>query len=198
MGNPHEVTKQFERELCRYTGAPFAVAVSSCTAALQLCCEYFKVQTVIIPKLTYVSVPQVIIRSGGKVKFKDISWRGEYQLAPYPIWDSARRFTSNMYKEGRFTCCSFHSAKILAIEQAGCIFHSDEKADKWFRRMRFDGRSEGIAPVDDYFDLIGLHCYLSPSASAQGILKLYSLPKHNEDLPNSDYSDLSKFPIFTS
>lgn len=33
---PHAVTRQFERELCKYTGAPYAVAVNSCTAALML------------------------------------------------------------------------------------------------------------------------------------------------------------------
>ena len=32
MSNPHAVTKEFEKQLCLYTGAPFAVAVNSCTS----------------------------------------------------------------------------------------------------------------------------------------------------------------------
>lgn len=36
MSNPHFVTQLFEQRLCEYTGAPFAVAVNSCTMALTL------------------------------------------------------------------------------------------------------------------------------------------------------------------
>jgi len=34
--DPHAVTREFEAALCQYTGAPFAVAVTSCTMALLL------------------------------------------------------------------------------------------------------------------------------------------------------------------
>ena len=33
---PYEVTRRFEAALCEYTGAPYAVAVNSCTAAILL------------------------------------------------------------------------------------------------------------------------------------------------------------------
>lgn len=36
MSNPHQVTRDFEKALCDYTGAPFAVTVNSCTMALLL------------------------------------------------------------------------------------------------------------------------------------------------------------------
>jgi hypothetical protein len=35
-----------------------------------------------------------------------------------------------------------------------------------------------------------------PSIAAQLILKLHHLPKHNEDLPDYPYPDLSKHPAF--
>lgn len=38
--NPHAVTADFEAALCEYTGAPFAVAVNSCTMALLLATAY--------------------------------------------------------------------------------------------------------------------------------------------------------------
>ncbi len=195
--NPYQIVKDFEAELCNYTDARFAVTVNSCTMALLLCCEYFKVKEVEIPKFTYCSVPQSIIHAGGKVSFTDSVWSGEYQLKPYPIWDSARRFTSNMHKgkEGGFQCLSFHASKILGDTQGGCILHDNEEADVWFRRARFDGRTEGIAPKDDNF-ILGWHCYLSSDIAARLLLKLYSLPKDNPDLPNDDYSDLSKVIAF--
>jgi hypothetical protein len=62
--------------------------------------------------------------------------------------------------------------------------------------MRFDGRTEGIAPKDDHFQELGYHCYLSADVAARLLLKLHSLPKHNEDLPNDDYPDLSAMEIF--
>ena len=228
---PHQVTKDFEAELCRYTGAPYAVAVNSCTAALLLAVAWhlprgpepgwsmhhnwangnFEVE---IPKRTYISVPMSIIHAGGRPTFRDEEWIGAYQLKPLPVWDSARWFTRGMYSgggrpvvgplpvhfgyygPGQMACVSFHSSKTLGLEQGGAILHDNPEADAWLRRARFDGRTEGVAPKDDKFDMIGHHCYLNPSTAAQGILRLHSLPRHNAPLLNDDYPDLSTIGIF--
>jgi len=194
--NPYRVVRDFEDALCEYTGASYAVTVNSCTMALLLCCAYFRVDEVDIPNKTYCSVPMSIHHAGGRVKFRDEDWSGIYQLRPYPIWDSARRLTSGMYLPGEFMCLSFHWNKILGIQQGGCILHDDPAADAWFRRARFDGRSEGVAPADDVFDMMGWHCYMSPEIAAEGLIRLSFLPKQNEDLPNDDYPDLSVQPAF--
>jgi dTDP-4-amino-4,6-dideoxygalactose transaminase len=201
--NPHQVTKDFEAALCRYTSAKFAVAVNSCTMAIFLACRYLGVGAVCIPKRTYVGVPMSIIHAGGKVIFEDIPWVGAYELKPYRIYDAARRFTSGMFwltaqelKSKSYVCVSFHASKILGIEQGGAILHNDPRADGWFRRARFDGRAEGVAPKDDTFPMLGWHCYMNPSTAAQGLLKLHSLPTTNDDLPNDDYPDLSTLEIF--
>ena len=192
--DPFRVVRDFEAALCEYTGAPFCVAVNSCTMALFLACKYLRVETVSIPKRTYVSVPMSIIHAGGKVEFDDREWSGRYSLNPYPIEDAARRFTSGMY-QGGYSCVSFHWSKILGIQQGGAILHNDPEADKWFRRARFDGRAEGVHPKDDN-PILGWHCYMSPEIAAEGLVRLSHLPKHNDDLPNSDYPDLSKMEIF--
>lgn len=201
MSGPYQVTRQLEHELSIYTGAKYVVAVNSGTAAILLACEWcFKSRwegLPSIPKKTYVSVPMAIIRAGAdKVYFHDEDWKGSYQIKPYPIWDSARRFTSGMYKSGQFQCVSFSSSKILGIEQGGAILHDSEPADRWFRRMRFDGRTEGVDPRNDVFDLVGHHCLMLPSIAAQLVLKLHHLPKHNEDLAHYEYPDLSIQPAF--
>ena len=69
--NPYSVVKMFEEEVAHYTGSPFAVAVDSCTNALFLCCKYYNVREVILPKKTYLSVPMSVIHAGGKVVFED-------------------------------------------------------------------------------------------------------------------------------
>lgn len=215
MPNPHYVTKMFERAVSEYTGAPYVVAVSSCTAALLLAVRWHYrrarwlaeegdqllrfIQTpfeVEIPKRTYVGVPMSIIHAGGWPVFSDEHWSGAYQLKPLPVWDSARRFTSGMYRGGQFQCVSFHTSKILGDTQGGAILHDDPAADIYFRKARFDGRTEGVAPKDDYFDTLGYHCYLSPDVASRLLWKLSVLPKNNPDLPNDDYPDLSEAPIF--
>lgn len=230
--NPHQVTRDFEAAIAEYTGAPYVVAVNSCTAALTLAVAWHvrnvtreiehllaegtwirKRPVIEIPKRTYISVPMAIIHAGGRPVFRDESWIGSYQLKPLPVWDSARWFSHGMYGAGgakvfgaplpflcrgpgQMVCVSFHASKTLGIEQGGAILHDNPEADAWLRKARFDGRTEGVAPKDDQFDMVGWHCYMNPSTAAQGLLKLHSLPKHNEPLPNDDYPDLSKLAIF--
>lgn len=199
--NQYQVTRDFEAALCEYTGAKYAVAVNSCTAALLLAVEWFykdgRRDFVTIPTHTYVSVPQAILRAGGRLAFCTDTWRGAYQLIPLPIWDCARRFTSDMYVSGQFQCVSFAASKILGAEQGGAILHDNDGADQWFRKMRFDGRTEDVDPLEDTFDLIGHHCLMIPSVAATLLVRLYHLPKHNEDMPQIEYPDLSKFECFT-
>lgn len=220
--NPHQVTKDFEKALCEYTGAPYAVAVNSCTMALLLAVAWHIrgyprsndgtvrfVPDVEIPSRTYIGVPMSIIHAGGRPTFRDEEWSGRYRLDPLPVWDSARWLTSGMYQDncvvgnesrpsmaGEMVCLSFHWTKQLGVQQGGAILHDDPKADAWLRRARFDGRREGVAPKDDTFTMLGWHCYLSPEVSAEGLMRLSFLPKHNEPMPNDEYPDLSQMPIF--
>lgn len=224
--NPHQVTRDFEAALCAYTGAPYAVAVNSCTAALLLAMAWHVQRdpanreyhdgdanggfggfvrerpVVEIPRRTYVSVPQSIIHAGGRVTWRDEEWQGAYQLRPYPVWDSARWFTSGLYSTiaestpSPFVCVSFHWSKTLGIQQGGAILHGDAAADAWLRRARFDGRTEGVAPKDDAFDFVGWHAYMSPEVAAEGLVRLSFLPEHNAPLPRDDYPDLSRFEAF--
>lgn len=201
--SPYKVTHDFESALCEYTGAKYAVALNSGSAALQLavmwCQRGFHTDqqlVVQIPRRTYVSVPCAIKHAGGHVAWRDERWRGAYQLSPLPVWDCARRFTGGMYVAGQFQCLSFATSKILGAEQGGAILHDSPEADTYFRRMRFDGRSEGVDPRQDTFDLVGLHCIMLPSTAAELILKLYHLPPVNEDLPYYEYPELSKHPAF--
>jgi len=196
--NPYQVIKDFESALCEYTGAPYVVCVNSCTNALLLAIKWFAGKYIVnieIPARTYCSVPMVIKQQHHIVTFRYEEWRGVYQLRPSFVWDCACRFTSGMYVSRQYQCVSFAANKILGIEQGGAILHEDIQADKWFRKMRFDGRTEGKSILEDTYDLIGLHCPMLPSIAAQGILRLHHLPKYNEDLV-FDYPDLSQHPAF--
>ena len=62
--------------------------------------------------------------------------------------------------------------------------------------MRFDGRTEGVAPKDDDFREVGYHCLMMPDVAAALTLKLHSLSRHNAPMENDDYPDLSALEIF--
>lgn len=192
MSNPFYVVQQFEDDLCTYTGAPHCVTTTSCTMALLLACYYHRVKEVSIPRRTYVGVAQSIINAGGTVTFDDRDWTGWYSLDPYPIIDSARWISCDMYSgmAGKMVCLSFHWAKQLSIQQGGAILLDDLEAANMLRRMRFDGRTEGVAPDQDTF-VRGWHAYLSPELAALGVMKLKLLPERNMPLPNDPYPDLS-------
>lgn len=198
MSDPHAVTREFERALCEYAGAKFAVTTTSCTQAILMAAAYrFGTDSFAprawctMPRLSYVGVPASLISAGYVIGFREDEWQGEYEIFPLRIWDSARRFTSGMFRPGAMQCVSFHAAKILADTQGGAILHDDPEADAWLRRARFDGRTEGVSPKDDAITYPNWHAYLSADVAARLLWKLSTLPRHNPDLPRSDYGDLS-------
>jgi dTDP-4-amino-4,6-dideoxygalactose transaminase len=192
--NPYKIVEMFEEEISDYTGSPFAIALDNCSDALFLCCLYLKVSEVTIPKKTYLSVPQSIINSGGNVKFEDIDWSGIYQLKPYPIYDSARRFTSEMYIPNTFMCLSFHPKKILKMRKGGMILTDNEEAYKWFKKMRHEGRDE-IPYTQDNIKMVGWNMYMTPPEAADGLWLMSSMDKHNPD-GVENYPDLTNNDLF--
>jgi dTDP-4-amino-4,6-dideoxygalactose transaminase len=194
--NPFKIVEMFEEHIADYTGAPYAVAIDSCTNALFLCCKYFQVKEVVIPAKTYLSVPQSIIHAGGTVKFRDCDWNGIYQLEPYPIWDSAKRLTSGMYKSGAFMCLSFHIKKHLKIGKGGMILTDNADAVKWFKQARYEGRNEVPYKKDD-IKVMGWNMYMTPVEAAMGLALMQNYPEHMEDQPEpGGYRDLREFEIF--
>jgi len=193
---PYKVVSDFEKAVAKYAGAKYGISVDSCTNALLLCMKYLEVDEVTIPNKTYVGVAQSVLNAGGRIKFSYDYWEGIYELKPYHIIDSARRFTKGMYIPFTYYCLSFHWSKHLAIGRGGMILTDDIDAMKWFKRARFDGRREGVHPRDDTFDIFGGHYYMTPELASSGLIRMASMPDHNEDLPNSDYPDLSLQKIF--
>ena len=186
------VIRQFERTIAKHCGAPYGVAVESCTAALTLCLLRLGVKEVTIPKKTYFSVPMSILHVGASVKYADLRWRGAYQLKPYPIIDSAMRFRKNMYEPGMFHCLSFHYAKHLPIGRGGMILTDDKKAAAWFRVMRNDGRRE-IPKEKDRVKESGCNYYMTPEQAARGLSLFYWRIHGRKDLPDLEmnHGDIS-------
>jgi hypothetical protein len=149
-------------------------------------------------------VPCEIIHAGGKVNFIKTEGRtlkGAYQLYPTKVWDSALRFTCDMYIPNTHMCISFTGPyKHLKLSKGGAILTDDESAYKWFKRARFSGRRE-CSYHEDSLDMLGWNFYMIPELATRGILLMNSFynldgtKKHNEDL-ELPYPDLSKFEIY--
>lgn len=197
----HAITHLFELELCRYTGAPFAVAVDNATNAIALCLwrESVKGMTIEIPARTYMSVPAEIMLAGAHVKFRQVegtTLTGAYQLIGTRIWDSALRFSAEMYLPGQLMCVSFSGPyKHLKIGKGGAILCDREDDYEFFKRARNSGRGE-MSYHSDTFTVLGRNCYMMPQVAAQGLLLMQQfyradgVRKSNKDL-TLPYPDLS-------
>ena len=208
----YTITENFERALSEYTGAPYVVTLDNQSNGLFLSLYYEKnviktlnVEKISIPCRTYPSVPCEIIHAGLKVDFQPVEGKtikGAYQLYPSKTWDSALRFTANMYIPNTFMCISFTGPyKHFKLSKGGAILTDSLEAYHWFKRARFSGRRE-CSYHDDYFDMLGWNFYMIPELATRGMLlmnQFYNIDgtkKHNPDL-ELPYPDLSKFKIYS-
>ena len=207
----YKITEDFEKALSDYTGAPYVVTVDNQSNALFLSLYYEKNikksisdEFITIPSRTYPSVPCEIIHAGLKVDFEPVEGttiKGAYQLKGSNVWDSALRFTSDMYLSGTHMCVSFTGPyKHFKLSKGGAILTDSLEAYHWFRRARYSGRRE-CSYHDDHFDMLGWNFYMMPELAARGLLMMNQFynfdgtKKHNEDL-ELPYPDLSKYEIY--
>ena len=200
LHNPYKIVRMFEEEIANYTGAPYAVSIDSCTNALFLICKYLEVGEVTIPSKTYLSVPQSIIHAGGEVVFdrreETNDWKGIYQLKPYPIYDAAKRLKKDMYIDGTFMGLSFHIKKLLPIWKGGMILTDNAEAADWFKKARYEGRSEKFYKEDD-ITFHGWNMYMTPQQAAQGLAMFQNYSAEGGDLGEENgYRDLTEFTVF--
>jgi dTDP-4-amino-4,6-dideoxygalactose transaminase len=207
----YKITEEFESKLADYTGAKYVVTLDNMSNALFLALYYEKNvsktlsgDTITIPSRTYPSVPCEIIHAGLKVNFEPVEGKtikGAYQLKGSNVWDSALRFTADMYILESYMCTSFTGPyKHFKLSKGGAILTDNLDAYHWFKRARYSGRRE-CSYHDDYFDMLGWNFYMMPELAARGLLMInqfYNLDgtkKHNQDL-ELPYPDLSKFEIY--
>jgi dTDP-4-amino-4,6-dideoxygalactose transaminase len=202
----YQITEDFETKLSEYTGAKYVVTVDNQSNALFLSLMYENIKgiEIEIPSRTYPSVPCEIIHAGGKVKFTPVEGKtikGAYQLSPTKVWDSALRFTSNMYIPNTHMCISFTGPyKHFKLSKGGAILTDDYDAYLWFKRARYSGRRE-CSYHDDHFDMLGWNFYMMPELAARGLLMMsqfYDLKGKKKDMEDLElpYPDLSKYEIY--
>ena len=207
----YKITEDFEKALSDYTGAPYVICLDNQSNGLFLSlyyehyvCKTLTSDTITIPSRTYPSVPCEIIHAGLKVQFEKVkgkTLKGAYNLKGSRVWDSALRFTSDMYIPNTFMCVSFTGPyKHFKLSKGGAILTDDYDAYLWFKRARYSGRRE-CSYHDDYFDMLGWNFYMMPELATRGLLlmgQFYNIDGSKKNTPDLElpYPDLSKFSIY--
>lgn len=199
FSDPREVIDIFEDKVSKFVGSSYAIAVDCCSHGIFLCLKYLEASgEITIPRQTYVSIPMQILHANCKVQFSDEHWIGKYQLKPYPIYDSAVRWTKGMYESG-FEVISFQIKKRIPIGRGGMILTNDITAAEWLKKARYDGRDLTIPYPENHYENIGWHYYMTPEDAARGILLMDDTPDTNMDIANwENYPDLSNHRIFNA
>jgi dTDP-4-amino-4,6-dideoxygalactose transaminase len=196
--DPSEVVEVFERSVAEFCGARYAVAVDCATHAMELSLRYLEARGEIrVPCHTYPSVPMTVLQLGGRLSWTEERWEGAYTLDPYPVVDSALRFSPGCYQPGSFTCLSFQHKKRIGIGRGGMILLDDGRAHRWLKMACHDGRQPGLRWHHDAISMLGWHYYMTPEDAARGLLLLRSLGNDLADLGGwRNYPDLRTLPVF--
>lgn len=198
--DPREVVDIFEQKLAEFSGCKYVVSCDCCTNGIFLSLKYLQltsdVQTVTIPKRTYISIPMQIIHAGMVVEFEDISWSGIYQLKPFKLYDGAVRFTKGMYiGEETIQVVSFQIKKRIPIGRGGAILTNSKETYDWLKLASYDGRNLTTPYTDKtHVKMLGYHMYMTPEDAARGLLLMESIPEENEDTGSHlTYTDISHY-----
>jgi len=195
MVNWNTVT-EFENKIAEFFGAPYAVAVDSCTHGLELCLRYTKAKSIDVPHRTYLSVPMLADKLSIGLDWFNIQWQDLYYLTNKVI-DAAVLWEANSYREDSFMCISFQYQKHLSLGRGGMILCPDEQSYNQLKKMSYDGRLPGIPWRNQDIDTMGYHYYMTPETAQLGLDKLHAAI----DTPPrvwswEDYPDLTKMKLW--
>lgn len=144
-----DVVFEFEKELARYVGSKYVVAVDSCTSALFLSLKYeveHGLKKVSIPSMTVPLVANACLEAGLHIKFNgQTDWVGSvYNIIGSNVVDSAHQLQKGQYKDfkGKQLCFSFYPTKTIGSADGGAIATDDETFANWARSASIYGRNQ--------------------------------------------------------
>jgi dTDP-4-amino-4,6-dideoxygalactose transaminase len=194
-----EIVTEFENQVAEFFGAPYAIAVDSCTHGIELCLRLKEVKTIYVPKHTYISVPFLANKLGIDLEWTDDEWVDFYLLTGSSnIFDAAVLWRKDSYLSNSFMNISFQYQKHLSLGRGGMILCDNEEDAIQLKKMSYDGRLPNIPWREQNIDTMGYHYYMTPETAEMGLDKL---PNAIKSTPRqwvvSDWPDLSKMKIFS-
>lgn len=191
---------EFEEKIAAFFGAPYAVAVDSCTHGLELVLRWINVEEITCPKHTYLSVPMLAHKLGITLYWSNEEWKDYYQIygwRGFEIYDAAVLWKKDSYKEDSFMCLSFQKQKHLSLGRGGMILCPDQQSAKELKKMSYDGRLPGIPWREQNISTMGYHYYMTPETAMDGLRKLpEAIATPPRQWTVEDWPDLTQMDVF--
>jgi len=192
-----DIVTQFENKIAQFYGAPYAIAVDSCTHGIELCLRYKNIDYITIPCRTYISIPFLTKKLNIKFDWTEEKWEDFYYIGNTNIIDAAVLWKQNSYINNTFMCLSFQFQKHLSLGKGGMILLDDEKAYTILKKMSYDGRIHGIPWREQNIDTVGYHYYMTPETAKLGLDKLQNaIETEPRKWKINDWPDLRNMDIF--
>ena len=192
-----EVVKEFEQRIADFYGAPYGVAIDSCTHAIELCLRYKDFKKFTVPPNTYPSIPNLAQKIGIEFEWEEQDWSDFYFLGGTNIVDAAVLWKENSYIPNSLMCLSFQYQKHLSLGRGGMILTDDKEAKDELKKMSYDGREPDSPWRDQNITTIGYHYYMTPETAMLGIDKLpVAIEREPRDWDVSEWPDLRNMDIF--
>lgn len=190
------IVERFEQEVAKFFGAPFAVAVDSCTHGVELCLRYVEADTIYCPKRTYLSIPMLADKLYIDLFWRDEKWQDYYELYDN-IYDAAVLWKRDSYIPGTMMCLSFQYQKHLSLGRAGMVLLDNEKDAIELKKMSYDGRLPNIPWREQNISSYGYHYYMTPEIAQLGLDKLpNAIITKPRQWTVQDWPDLTKMNLF--
>lgn len=197
-----EVVTEFEKKIAEFFGAPFAVAVDSCTHGIELCLRYADYPKgkyemhMSVPKHTYLSVPMLADKLGYRLIWRDEYWKDYYHIYG-GICDAAVMWGRNTYARDHQMCISFQYQKHLSLGRGGVILLDVEEDAINLKKMSYDGRLPNIPWRGQNISTMGYHYYMTPETARKGLEKLpLAIATPPRMWSPEDWPDLTQMDIF--
>jgi dTDP-4-amino-4,6-dideoxygalactose transaminase len=194
-----EIVKEFENSVSSFFGAPYGIAVDSCTHGIELCLRYTGEKKINVPNRTYLSVPFLAEKMGLEREWRDENWVDYYTLnyGDKRIIDAAVLWKKDSYIPNTFMCLSFQYQKHLSLGRGGIILLDNEEDFITLKKMSYDGRLPNIPWRDQNIDTVGFHYYMTPETAKLGLEKLQqAIDTPPKKWVVTDWLDLTQMDIF--
>ena len=191
-----KVIEEFEKKIALFYGAPYAVAVDSCTHGIELSLIHLKLKKINVPIRTYISIPFLAHKLGISLDWNQEKWNDFYYLSEKVI-DAAVLWKKDSYIPGTYMSLSFQYQKHLSLGRGGIILCPNIDSCNQLKKLSYDGRLPGIPWREQNIDTIGYHYYMTPETAKMGLEKF---PEAINQIPRKwdyeDWPDLTKMDIF--
>ena len=191
-----ELVTEFEKKIAEFFGAPYAIAVDSCTHGIELALRYTNVDFITVPKRTYISIPFLANKLCIDLYWKDEDWVDYYYLTENVI-DAAVLWKKDSYVPGTFMGVSFQYQKHLSLGRGGILLTDNKEAAEAIKKMSYDGRVPVTPWREQDIDTFGYHYYMTPETAKLGLEKLQNaIDTKPRQWVTTDWPDLTNMSVF--